>query len=70
MKRPAEPVFVWCPQYCFCTYEGGFVDLALCWTRAKARGILREHKKENILRGRDGRKYSWQVWKVVKREIV
>lgn len=65
MKQDA--LFVWCPQYCSCTYEGGMVDLALCRTRVKARQILRDHRREalqhNMLRG-------WQVWKVVKREVI
>ena len=68
------PSVVWCPQYCSCVYEGGMVDLALCRTRAKAREILREHRRETMRPWTDdGLKYkrrSWEIWRVVKREVI
>jgi len=59
--------YVWCPQYCYCTYEGGMTDLAICSTRAKARFILAEHKREN--RGRWWERHDWEVWRIEKRNI-
>ena len=60
-------VYVWCPQYCFCGWEGGPVDLVICRTRATARAILAKHKKEN----------TWSkpipksmYWGIVKRKVV
>lgn len=74
LKAVAGPLFVWCAQYCSCTYEGSMVDIALCRTRAKARKVLSEHKRE-IMRPEieAGVKYprkSWEVWRVIKREVL
>lgn len=65
---------VWCAQYCHCTFEGGFEDIAICRTRAIARRELAKHKKDNPwvsgpLWGRV-EKPSWMVWRVVKRPVV
>jgi len=60
---------VWCPQYCYCTYEGGFEDIAICRTRAIARRELAKDKKDNPLMFRSP-KPSWRVWRIVKRPVV
>lgn len=60
--------YVWCPQYNCFTFEGGFEDVAICRTRAKARQILKDHKKEIMGKWR---KRNWcEVWRIRKREIV
>jgi len=64
-----HPDYVWCPQYCFCTYEGGMVDLALCRTRKKAREILHEEKVKNFY-FEDKVHHRWEVYRVVKRYII
>ena len=73
-QRVVMPLFAWCPQYCSCTYEGGIEDLALCRTRKKAREVLAAHKHEvQRLWTDDGLKYprkAWEVWRIVKREII
>jgi hypothetical protein len=61
--------YVWCPQYCFCTHEGGMEDIAICRTRAIARRVLTKHKKENSFLIH-GEKPDWMVWRIVKREVI
>ena len=70
IRKDNSMKYVWCPQYCFCTHEGGMEDLAICRTRAIARRILKAYQKENEWMKLDGKWMKSTAWGIVKREVI